>query len=197
MRIPKSVDYPWDQSKGIFATAGMHSLHCLVSSNFYNAISLEMLMKMKKAIYQMHYEYREDLNQTYPEEHMLHCFDTIREDIMCHADETPRYIAADGASTGVGQYRKCRDWNAYERWVAEHRSCFNYYQETINVHDPHNPDTLKNFMYCPAGSEYLPAIRKFFNKSDDWIPNPPLEGWLPALGLYKGDPGAPPEGRGW
>lgn len=32
------------------------------------------------------------------------------------------------------------------------------------------PSQIGRFQYCPSDSPYLPAVRKYFGKGDDWLP---------------------------
>lgn len=58
-------------------------------------------------------------------DHNLHCFDFLRQDIMCHADDTPRYTGfTNGEKPGMMQMRMCRSWDKMEAWARSHTACF-------------------------------------------------------------------------
>lgn len=61
----------------------------------------------------------ETLNSTV---HASHCFDSLRQYIMCTASDDLMRIAY-GIRTGNGQTRKCRDWATLSKWATEHTSC--------------------------------------------------------------------------
>lgn len=61
-------------------------------------------------------------NMTWTLEHDLHCFDTIRQYIMCNADDTPVYIT--GHHDGLPRTFACRDWDALSAWALERTACF-------------------------------------------------------------------------
>ena len=63
--------------------------------------------------------------QTLHFSHVGHCLAAIREDIICNADDTPRYTGfANSPSSGLGQIRMCRDWSELEKWAREHSACY-------------------------------------------------------------------------
>ncbi|PMB73678.1 hypothetical protein BM221_001102 [Beauveria bassiana] len=56
--------------------------------------------------------------------HLMHCFDYLRQTIMCFADTTLEWLPApprDTGSTGWGFEHKCRDFDAISRWVEDNR----------------------------------------------------------------------------
>jgi hypothetical protein len=63
--------------------------------------------------------------------HVLHCLDSLLQDIRCFADDTPMISTPE--SWGEGQNRKCRDWGKLEKWASAHNSCFTYINETQGV----------------------------------------------------------------
>ena len=90
--------------------------------------------------------------------HVVHCLDALRQDVLCSADDTPRYaVLKKETPTGGGQYRHCRDWSELEAWAKEQTACWRY----VNSTDP-NTSQLERFKYCPEGSPYLEKARKIF-----------------------------------
>jgi hypothetical protein len=59
----------------------------------------------------------------YPMHHALHCFDAIRQHIMCNADNTPLYGHGDGTA-GDGQMQRCRSWDALREHATKSTACF-------------------------------------------------------------------------
>ncbi|OKL57706.1 hypothetical protein UA08_06900 [Talaromyces atroroseus] len=148
--LPKSQPFAWDsKKKSIYITNGHHNLHCL--RNIY--ISLD--------------QFRNNQSQTIEWQHVLHCLGALRDDIMCNADDTPRFTEKGGRRPGEGQVRKCRDWSKLQEFVQEHAGCFKY------IHpENHTMETIERVKYCPNDSPYLPLIRKYFGLPDDWLPWP-------------------------
>lgn len=76
-------------------------------------------------------EFRDTKHQTWPFKHVTHCLHVLREDVICAADDTPRYTGHLHAltnstefSSGVGQVRMCRDWGKLRQFSLEHSACY-------------------------------------------------------------------------
>ena len=83
--------------------------------------------------------------------HINHCLDALRQEIICNADDTPRYSGLDQKrGTGKGQIRMCRDWRKLEEWANGHSACYNSKSgvETLEGGIP-----LDSFKHCPDGSK--------------------------------------------
>jgi Mycotoxin biosynthesis protein UstYa len=60
-------------------------------------------------------------------DHIPHCFDYIRQGLMCNADTTlEKSIVVDGIImrdvTGWDVQHECRDWDAIMKWSADRRT---------------------------------------------------------------------------
>ena len=83
--------------------------------------------------------------------HALHCLDQLRQDVICNADDTPRYAGfQDPPGTGSGQVRMCRDWRKLEQWALERTACFKHEDE---VPGP----MIDRFKSCPDGRVLWPT----------------------------------------
>ncbi|KKY37956.1 hypothetical protein UCDDA912_g02043 [Diaporthe ampelina] len=139
--------FPWDKSKGLYVLNGFHALHCL--KNIHRAVR----------------EYELGLPQSLTLMHITHCLDSLRGDILCQADDTPRYTTiTKSPESAVGQLRQCRDWGALERWAEERTSCYHYIS-----HEADFINQFERFKYCPKDSPYWPALREHFGKPDGWF----------------------------
>ena len=87
---------------------------------------------------------------------------------MCRADDTPLYLTSNehGPQNGVGQMRQCKDWSKMVSWARENTACFRY----GTLEERNSLSQIARYKYCPKDSPYLPTIRSYFNKSDDWFP---------------------------
>ncbi|KAI1124349.1 hypothetical protein F5Y10DRAFT_249615 [Nemania abortiva] len=131
--------FPWDESKGIYILHGFHNLHCL------------------KIIYISASEYRRGEKQSRSWHHISHCFDALRRQILCDADDTPR--ATDHRAevvSGLLQHRRCRNWQQLEDFAKQHTAC---YKRPDNPNDGH--PILDRFKHCPPDSGYV--------VKDDWV----------------------------
>ena len=97
-------------------------------------------------------------SQTIPHEHIAHCLDVLRDDVMCNADDTPRYTgrlnqqkSVEHPTSGVGQTRLCRDWTQLEQWAGEHSACY----RPINMGDAKFPP-IERYKFCPNGEKLWP-----------------------------------------
>ncbi|KAF2763636.1 hypothetical protein EJ03DRAFT_379256 [Teratosphaeria nubilosa] len=117
--LPRSQRFPWDTTKGIYLLQGHHNLHCA------------------RSIYISLMEYREGLPQSRKHHHIIHCLDALRRDVICNADDTPRYTTDNPSpETGHGQHRRCRNWDALNDWAKQHCACYRYSHEELGVDYP-------------------------------------------------------------
>lgn len=95
--------------------------HLTLSFSSYQQTSLSILLqRIVRAAYLT--LKRQEL-PIFPSDHVLHCFDAIRQHIMCHADNTPLYGLGHGIA-GDGQLHQCRDWNALRDYATKNTACF-------------------------------------------------------------------------
>lgn len=154
MGLPYAQRFPWDFTKGIYLLNGYHNLHCVVSSSpdHGETVTLDIpaLTAAQRTIRNSLMEFKQGVPQSRSWEHLVHCLHTLRDDVICNADDTPRYSGFQPPrSSGLGQDRKCRDWKKLEAFANEHNSCFKHV-------DPAN-DTFRaidRYRYCPEGSPY-------------------------------------------
>ncbi|KAI0480017.1 hypothetical protein F4859DRAFT_478153 [Xylaria cf. heliscus] len=131
--LPHALRFPWDTTKGVYLLQGFHNLHCL-----------RTLFR-----YVMYTE--QGLPQRIAMTHALHCLDQLRQDVICNADDTPRYAGfQDPPGTGAGQVRMCKSWSRLETWALEHSACFKHQDE---VPGP----MIERFKSCPDGRILWPV----------------------------------------
>ncbi|KAF7932873.1 uncharacterized protein EAE98_004172 [Botrytis deweyae] len=130
--------WPWDHSKGIYVLNGFHNLHCL-----------QLVRNLVLEAY-------DNVPLTYPLEHVSHCLNVLREEVMCNADDTPRYTGRLNSekgkkhpTSGIGQTRMCNDWGKLRSWAVAHSGCF----RAINESTPNFP-TIERYKFCPEGMNY-------------------------------------------
>jgi hypothetical protein len=85
----------------------------------------------------------------YPLHHALHCFDALRQHIMCHADNTPLYGKGDGMA-GDGQMHRCRDWTALRDYATQNTACFRDGKPGMSFED--------RFGVCDDGTDGLEEL---------------------------------------
>lgn len=141
MDLPRAQRWPWDANKGIYIINSYHNLHCVKQLRS----SLE--------------EFRSSSPQSSPWEHVQHCLLVLRDEIMCNADDTPRYSGYQPSqSTGLGQMRMCRDWSALDEWARdkERSGCWRHIPGEVGVN---GFSILERYRFCPEGSRYEEMAR--------------------------------------
>ena len=105
----------------------------------------------QKIIYISLAEYRFGEPQSRKWPHISHCFDALRRQIFCDADDTPRAVQRhlDGVS-GVGQDRQCRDWGKLEKWAKEHTACYKRPDRPVE-----GMRNIEKYKFCPKDSGYV------------------------------------------
>lgn len=102
----------------------------------------------------------DNVSLTYPLEHVTHCLNVLREEVMCNADDTPRYTGRlnsekgkEHPTSGIGQARMCNDWGKLRSWAVAHSGCF----RAVNESTPNFP-TIERYKFCPKGMNYSSSI---------------------------------------
>ncbi|RDI86267.1 hypothetical protein Vi05172_g3667 [Venturia inaequalis] len=140
MNLPTSQRFPWDKSKGIYLLQAHHNLHCA------------------RSVYISLMEYRKGIPQTRSHHHVIHCLDALRRDVICNADDIPRYTTPEPIpETGHNQPRQCRSWDKLNEWAKKYNACYRYIHEASKGF----PE-VQRFVWCPEGSPYRKEVDKYF-----------------------------------
>ncbi|TGO26884.1 hypothetical protein BPAE_0051g00190 [Botrytis paeoniae] len=130
--------WPWDHLKGTCVLNGFHSLHCL-----------QLVRNLVLGAY-------DNVPLKYSLEHVSHCLNVLREEVMCNADDTPRYTSRlnsekgkEHPTSGIGQTRMCNDWEKLRSWAVAYSGCFRAINESIP-----NFSTIERYKFCPEGMNY-------------------------------------------
>jgi len=127
---PPSWPHPKHPDKEVYVIEAYHAIHCLkVLRDHYRKLSRGMAFE-------------------WPMEHDMHCFDSLRQHVMCMADDTLLYTTGH-LTVGVGQVRNCRNWDALRDWATERTAC---YYDHINP----SPEGEIYFGQCDGGEDGLP-----------------------------------------
>ncbi|KAI9172798.1 Phenylalanine aminomutase (L-beta-phenylalanine forming) [Paramyrothecium foliicola] len=130
--LPRALPFPWDGNKEVYLLQGFHNLHCL--RTLFRYVRYTELGEPNHIALS----------------HALHCLDQLRQDVICNADDTPRYAGfQDPPGTGSGQTRMCRDWSKLEKWALDRTACFKHEDE---VPGP----MVDRFKSCPDGRVLWP-----------------------------------------
>ncbi|KAI9654793.1 MAG: hypothetical protein M1821_005787 [Bathelium mastoideum] len=141
--LPITDPWPWDDEKGLYYIKAFHNLHCV---------------KIIRQAY--HYALRGE-EFTIASHHIDHCFDALRQDIMCRADDTPMPVNATEHSIGNGQELRCRDWNKLVEWTQhpDRQACY----DNLGDYEDIRP-SLELFAFCPKDYKYYDIMSRYFAK---------------------------------
>ena len=96
------------------------------------------------------HEFRLNEPQSRKWHHISHCFDALRRQVLCDADDKPRAVQRDmDGVSGVGQYRQCRDWGLLEEWAKKHTACYRRPDRPVE-----GMRNIEKYKFCPEGSGY-------------------------------------------
>lgn len=105
--------------------AAFHQIHCVVSQTPWGSAA-NPLTKGFPSQWASKNSFFKALNGTSDADdllHMSHCWDYLRQAIMCHADTTLEWMPNSGqhVSKGWGYEHRCRDWDALYHWSGVNR----------------------------------------------------------------------------
>lgn len=131
MHLPPTQRWPWNFTKGMYYLQGYHNLHCLYTVR-------DSLV-----------EFREGRLQSEHPTHVDHCLIELRDDVLCNADDTPRYTGGEfGKESGeVEQTRMCRSWDRLVDWAMERSACYRSPEDPFD-----GVNELERYKFCPDGS---------------------------------------------
>lgn len=103
--------------------AVFHQLHCLVSSLQDTKALAVLTLDYQYAIREGYFSLRSGDPDKVPVGHLGHCWDYIRQSIMCNSDSTLEWVQPEGikGSTGWGYQHTCKDFGAIYSWAEENR----------------------------------------------------------------------------
>lgn len=93
--------------------------------------------------------------------HIEHCLDSLRQDIMCKADDTPMPTVKIINGAGDDQVMQCKDFNKVIEWAQspEHDACYKHVNEFAGVHHG-----VERFAFCKEDSPFYPSMSRYFEK---------------------------------
>jgi hypothetical protein len=146
--LPRAQRWPWDRTKGIYLINAYHNVHCV-------AMLRKALMELKTG---------QELSN--PWAHTTHCLLVLREEVMCNADDVPRYTGFQpGTKSGIGQVRMCKDWSKLEEWAREKTACWKH----VGSDKEEGFRELDRYRFCPKGHEFEEVSQtKWLGDSDWW-----------------------------
>ena len=117
--LPTTMSDRHNRSYGVYFVAVYHQLHCLVRLVLISCLSI-FDWPYQSVVRAALYHYQEGVAQTVDWLHMVHCLDSLRQSLMCSADDTLLY--SNGSQVfGDGQLHVCRNWNTLRSWTEGHK----------------------------------------------------------------------------
>ncbi|RAL08250.1 uncharacterized protein BO97DRAFT_461742 [Aspergillus homomorphus CBS 101889] len=139
--LPDSWPFPWDANRRIYFVKVYHQLHCL--KNIRRAFK-QLLSHDANAI---------------PFSHVEHCLDTLRQDLMCRADDTPMPSLRLVNGAGEGQIRQCKDFEKLVAWT-KHPDRDACYRRLSDSRPPLR--SIDRYAFCGAQSQHFEAMNRYF-----------------------------------
>jgi len=135
--------FPWDKQKGLYYLKVFHQLHCLKI--------------MRKAWRDIELGNPQTLNPN----HIYHCLDTLRQDVVCKADDTPMPTILKPDVIGNNQVMQCRNIDKVVEWTQQpdQQSCYRRLTDYVKLEHK-----LERFAFCPKESKYYPVMSSYFEK---------------------------------
>lgn len=98
---------------------------------------------------------------SYQVDHLYHCLDSMRQDIMCKPDDTLMWSLDKPHVIGDNQVMQCRDWNSLVAWARDpHRhSCYKILADDLPV-----AHTLELYAFCPKDSPHYKTMKAYFDR---------------------------------
>ena len=136
--LPQTAEHVFSDQPGqvVYGIEAYHAMHCLVSrfapfplplpspsKPLFTLIPSAHQCPPQKTIRRHYFNLKNNETPDRPLEHDLHCFDALRQSIMCAADDTLLAYTAP-FQLGVNQVRRCRDWDALRDWAVDHTACY-------------------------------------------------------------------------
>ncbi|ORY02845.1 hypothetical protein BCR34DRAFT_545514 [Clohesyomyces aquaticus] len=137
-----SVPFPWDDEKQIYYIKAFHHIHCL------------KIIRHAFKVYESGVQYKQ-------REHLYHCINALRQDIMCKPDDSIMSSRAATHVIGDGQVFQCRNWDKLVDWAQDpvRNACFRVFDD-----DRHVAHQLEVYSFCPKDSPYYATVQAYYER---------------------------------
>ncbi|EME85184.1 uncharacterized protein MYCFIDRAFT_85287 [Pseudocercospora fijiensis CIRAD86] len=130
--LPETIRHPYVPEMYAYALEAYHMIHCI---------------RVLRKDYLLLYENKVPAK---PLEHAMHCFDALRQSVMCQASDEVLGITGRGHTGGVSQMRWCRDWDALREMATGRSAC--YWDEELPAEKEG-----ERWRMCDGGVDGLPV----------------------------------------
>jgi hypothetical protein len=108
--------------KETYMISGMHQLHCLVSQPFPCLFVQQANNQSQSTIMTSYAKMRQGEDESEMGYHIAHCFDYLRQGILCAGDSTlegNNSAKYPGVEIPWGTAHRCLNWDALRNWADE------------------------------------------------------------------------------
>ena len=126
------------------------------------------------------------MGAAYSLRHIEECLDTLLQDLMCNADDTPWFQSPPSWSSESerSQYepyqrRMCRNWDQLLQWTDSHSACFKYSNVSVPAGLSWEEEYLQHYRFCKEGSKDAEVMKAYFKEKGVYVPwdGTSDEGW--------------------
>ena len=98
-----------------------------------------------------------------PSGHVEHCLDSLRQDLMCTANDTPMPSLELLNGSGEGQMMQCKDFDKLVAWTQDPERNACYKRLTTSDFKP-IVHSIERYAFCPADSQHFTAMSRYFEE---------------------------------
>jgi hypothetical protein len=123
---------------------------------------------MQKFIRRAFVDYQRGRSPELNGQHVLHCLDTLRQDVMCVADDTPMPTGHEARAIGDGQPTMCRNFKKLTEWInaPERNACHRAPDDYRSI-----THSIERYAFCQEGTDNYVNMKSYFDKHghvDPW-----------------------------
>lgn len=118
-----------------------------------------LLIDLQKVMRKTYHQLWAGKEPLVPAPHIEHCLDTLRQDLMCKADDTPMPSLELMNGGGENQNMHCKNFDKLVAWTQapERNACYKrLYDYKPIVH------SVERYAFCPSGSEHYDTMDQYF-----------------------------------
>lgn len=139
--------FPFDHNKKVYTIKAVHHMHCL--KNLHHTLR----------------DYDEGREPLVMRDHLYHCLDILRQDLMCIADDTLMEVIPPIPGSkriihnGDGETVQCRSYEKLLEWARapERSACYSQLSDYREVEH-----SLEHYAHCPDDSPYKQTVDAYF-----------------------------------
>lgn len=123
-QLPETTVLPGSDGKLVYVVEAYHVMHCVVRLHGFVRCCRQSLTSISQVNLRQHYlalQHNETWNWSHG--HDLHCFDALRQYIMCNIDDTLLHTWGR-RDAGLNQEKQCHDWDRLRQWTEDRSASY-------------------------------------------------------------------------